>query len=401
MQILRANSPKQVHDFLSVVNLIYQNDSNYVRPLDGMVEEVFSEKQNPLFLNGKATRFVAYDQSGRPTGRIAAFINGNKAYGYDQPTGGIGFFECIDDQATAFALFDTAKKWLADQGMEAMDGPINFGENVDFWGLLVEGFTQPAFGMQYNPPYYRTFFEQYGFATYYEQITNHLNLKKPFPERFWRIAERLIAKPEFEFRHFEYAKGEEFVRHVVEIYNDAWRFHDNFTPTKPEHIRTLMQKARPFLMEELIWFAYHNGEPVAFLVMFPDVNQIIRHFNGKIGFWGKIKFLILKQQKTMTRTRVTALGVKAHFQRMGVESGLFYQLRDVVARNPHISEMELSWVGDFNPKMRALQEAMESVFGKRHITYRYLFDEKKRQNFQRVNTISPDTKEKIKKRTTD
>lgn len=401
MHILQVNSPKQVSDFLSVVDHIYKHDKNYVRPLDGMIEEVFDEKQNPLFANGKAVRFVAYEQPNRPVGRIAAFVNGLKAYGYEQPTGGIGFFECTNHPSVAFALFDTAKKWLQSQGMEAMDGPINFGENVDFWGLLVEGFTQPAFGMQYNPPYYRVFFEQYGFATYYEQITNHLDLKKPFPERFWKIAERLVAKPEFEFRHFEYKKSEEFVHHVVEIYNDAWRFHDNFTPAKPEQMRTLLKKARPFLMEDLIWFAYYNGEPIAFLVMFPDVNQIIKHFKGKIGFWGKFKFLFLKLTKTMTRTRVTALGVKTHYQRMGVESGLFYQLRDVVARNPHITEMELSWVGDFNPKMRALQEAMESVFGKRHITYRYLFDDEKRRNFQRVNTIPPDTKEKTLKNKTD
>ena len=128
------------------------------------------------------------------------------------------------------------------------------------------------------------------------------------------------------------------------------------------------------MMEELIWFAYWNNEPIGFLVMFPDANQIIRHLHGKLNWMSKIRFWWMRRTKPFTRARVTVLGVKPHYQRMGIESALFYQFRDVVRRNPSFTELELSWVGDFNPKMRALMEAMESSFGKRHITWRYLFD---------------------------
>ena len=94
------------------------------------------------------------------------------------------------------------RDWLAERGMEAMDGPINFGENDNFWGLLVEGFIPQSFGMNYNPPYYKDFFEKYGFTLYFEQVTNLLDLTKPFPERFWKIADWVRQKPEYNFQAF-------------------------------------------------------------------------------------------------------------------------------------------------------------------------------------------------------
>ena len=157
MKILEVKDKISRKQFLEVVEDIYQNDDAYVRPLDGMIEEIFDPSQNIFFTHGSATRFILINEN-RVIGRVAAFINEKKAFGFEQPTGGLGFFECIDNKEAAFKLFDTAKEWLKERGMEAMDGPINFGENDNFWGLLIDGFTQPGFGMQYNPPYYKKVF---------------------------------------------------------------------------------------------------------------------------------------------------------------------------------------------------------------------------------------------------
>ena len=118
---------------------------------------------------------------GKPIGRIAAFINNKKADTFDQPTGGCGFFECINSQDAANMLFDTAKAWLQSGGMKAMLGPINFGENDMWWGLLIEGFSRPYYGMNYNPPYYKQLFENYGFTVSYEQISNRIDPQKRPP----------------------------------------------------------------------------------------------------------------------------------------------------------------------------------------------------------------------------
>jgi hypothetical protein len=288
-------------------------------------------------------------------------------------------------------LFDTARQWLKKHKMEAMDGPINFGENDNFWGCLVEGFTQPGFGMQYNPPYYQKFFEAYGFTTYFEQITNHLDLTVPFPERFWKIAGWVVKKEGFSFKHFRIKEADRFIDDFEAIYNDAWRYHENFTPIDKSVLKATMMKAKAFMMEELIWYAYHEGKPIGFIVMFPDVNMILKHFNGKMNLINKLRFLWMKHRKTITRARVVILGVVPKFQRSGIESGLFWQLKGVVDKNPHLKELELSWVGDFNPKMRVLQESMGASFGKKHITYRYLFNRTVNQGV-RATSIPVDTK---------
>jgi len=170
-------------------------------------------------------------------------------------------------------------------------------------------------------------------------------------------------------------KPDKYIRDLKTIYDQAWAEHKHFTPLNEKDIKTALQKAKPILDEELIWFAYHQGNPIAFLVMFPDVNQIFRHFNGRLTLLNKIRFLYYQWRKEIKRTRITVMGVVPQFQRHGIESAIFRQLRDVFDRRPHYHEVELSWVGDFNPRMQALHEAVGGKFGKKHITYRKLFRE--------------------------
>ena len=392
MKLQEISSRKSKKQFLNLVDLIYKGDPFYVRPLNTEIESVFDPAKNSFFLHGEATRWLLLDEEGNAVGRVAAFINKRKAFTFQQPTGGMGFFECTDNREAAFMLFDQARDWLAARGMLAMDGPINFGENDVNWGLLVEGFIHPGFGMNYNPPYYKALFEDYGFRFYFEQVSNHLDLTKPFPERFWKIAEWAMRKPELSFRHFTYATADKCISDMKEVYDDAWKFHENFTPMDVATLRKGLDKARSFVDPEMIWFVYYLEEPIAFLIQFPDVNQILKHLHGKLHFMNKLKFLWLRYRKTMTRTRIVIMGVKPKYQRYGVESGIFWHLNEKMKHKPHIKELELSWVGDFNPKMRALHESVGAVFAKRHITYRKIFSDD--VTFQRSTIIPVDTKEK-------
>lgn len=395
MRVTEVNDSRSRKRFLNMVDNIYRDDKIYVRPLDQEIESVFDPRRNSFFQHGEATRWILENDNGEVVGRVAAYINSRKAFTFQQPTGGMGFFECPNDQSLANTLFDTAKEWLEKRGMKAMDGPINFGENDVNWGLLIDGFTHPGFGMNYNPPYYKELFENYGFKYYFEQVSNHLDLTKPFPERFWKIAEWAMRRPELRFRHFTYEDAPKLLRDMKEVYDDAWKFHENFTPLEEATLLRGLEKAKPFLDPEMIWFAYHEDEPIGFLIQFPDVNQIIKHLHGKLNLFNKLKFLWLKSRKTMTRTRIVIMGVKPKYQRFGVESGIFWHLNEKMKKKPHITELELSWVGDFNPKMRALHESVGAVFAKRHITYRKLFDED--IDFSRSTIIPVDTKEKALK----
>jgi len=372
MQIIQVNNPSLKKDFLNAAKILYKNDKSWICPLDVEVENVFDPNKNNFFKHGKCIRWVLKDSSGNLIGRVAAFINEKKAFNYEQPTGGMGFFECIDDQKAADLLFDTAKAWLIENGMKAMDGPINFGENDTFWGLLVEGFTPPSFGMNYHHPYYKALFEHYGFKTEYEQLTNHINLTIPFPERFTKIANWVAKKPGYTFEHFDKKNADKYISDLMEIYNDGWKDFENFVPIKKETLQESFKSMEPIMDEHLIQFAYYNGEPASFVVIIPDANQMIKGFDGKLGLIEKLKFAY-RRWLGVTRMRAIVMGTKTAFQKHGLESVLFIKLGEYVLPKNQYKELELSWVGDFNEKMIAIHEATGATFGKKHLTMRKIF----------------------------
>jgi hypothetical protein len=373
MKITEVKDKKTRQAFLNVARIIYKNDPNWICPLDNDIEAVFDPQKNNFHQHGKATRWILTDDNGNHIGRVAAFINDKKAYNYEQPTGGMGFFESIDDEKAAFLLFDTAKEWLKTNSMQAMDGPINFGENDNFWGLLVDGFVPPSYGMNYNPPYYKKFFDDYGFKTLYEQITNHVDAHKPFPERFTKIADWIAKKPGYEFKHLEAKNIEKFAADFIDIYNDGWKDFENFVPISHATIMESFTKMKPLMDERLIWFAYVNGDPASFVVILPDANQMIKGINGKLNLIGKLKF-VYNRWKGVKRMRAIVMGTKQKYQNHGIESALFIKLKAYVLPLKRYDELELSWVGDFNDKMIALHHAMGGVFGKKHVTMRYIFN---------------------------
>ena len=375
MQIIPVSDGKSETAFLDFPRKLYKNDPNYVVPFDSEIRKAFDRKINPYYGHGDATRWIAVNEQGVVVGRIAAFFDRTKDEAEDVKSGGCGFFESIDDLQVSTLLFDTAREWLSENGYEAMTGPINFGENDTNWGCLVRGFVPQALGMTYNLPYYRELFESYGFKLFYRQFSFHLDLDKPFPERFWKIAEWINNREGYSYEHFKIKEAARFVDHTVSIYNQAWPgLRRDFTPMDPASLYDELRKIKPIMDEELIWYAYFKGEPIAFFMFLPDANQIFRHLNGKLHLLNKLKFLSLKNRHTMTRIRGTAAGVIPKFQNSGVESGIFWQLKQVMDRKPHYRQFELSWVGDFNPKMISLYQATGAYHAKTHHTYRYNFD---------------------------
>ncbi|MDX2442250.1 MAG: hypothetical protein QNK30_00490 [Bacteroidales bacterium] len=379
MYLTEVGDKKTRKEFLLVPKRLYTKDEPWVCPLDREVEAIFDPAKNSSFEGGEAIRWILKSEDGQLLGRIAAFYNTKKAMANSQPTGGIGFFECIEDRDAAYLLFDTAVGWLKDKGMEAVDAPINFGENESHWGLLVEGFVQQGYGMPYNKKYYKDYFESYGFKNYFEQYSYHKDVASvhEFPERFMRIAARVAQRPGYTFEHARFSEVDKYVGDLVEVYNSAWAaFKKDFTPMDPERIKETFLEAKNILDEELIWFAYHNDKPIAFYIIFPDLNQILKHLNGKLDFVSVVKFLYYKQRKTMTRMRALIAGVSPEYQNIGIESAIFKKLYEVFKKKPYYKELELSWVGDFNPKMISIYNAIGAKLAKKHITYRYIFDPK-------------------------
>ncbi len=232
--------------------------------------------------------------------------------------GGCGFFDCINDQQAANLLFDTARSWLAERGMEAMDGPINFGDRDRWWGLQVAGYVNPPFGMNYNPPYYQQLFETYGFLPFFHQICFGLDvqgttLKSKFHARHAAIA----ADPAFKARHLKKDQLEKFAGDFVTVYNKAWAGHGGNKEMGKEQAVLLFRKMKPVMDEEVVWFVYHNEEPVACWLNLPDLNQYFKHMGGKFGLLQKLQFLWLKYTGACRKFTGIVFGVVPEFQGKG------------------------------------------------------------------------------------
>jgi len=203
----------------------------------------------------------------------------------------------------------------------------------------------------------------------------HFEVKKDLPPRFLKIAEWIEKKPEYTFKHMEWKKVDQQINDFVEVFNQAWAsFKENFEPLKPEYIKKTLKKAKAIIDEEFIWIAYFKEKPVAIYLMYPDVNMIFKHLNGKLSLTAIIKFLWLKRRKTITRAKGVLMGVIPSFQGKGVESGIILNVARVMRQKTQYTEMEFSWVADFNPKMRKIFMTVGCVPAKHYITYRYLFD---------------------------
>ncbi len=374
--------PRQRREFLAMARKIYKGNRNWVQPLDSDIEAVFDPKRNRLFANGEAIRWILRDEHGEAVGRIAAFYNRDQAAEEEQPTGGCGFFECIDSQEAADMLFDAARDWLASKGMEAMDGPINFGNRDEWWGCLVEGFElQPLYTNPYNPRYYKDLFENYGFKNYFNQFTYQRNLKAgEFNKTVYDRVRRLEETPGYRFAHIRKSDLEQVADDFRLIYNKAWASFPGVRPMTREGAQALMRNMKPIIDEKLIYFAYFNDEPVGFFIMVPDLNRVIGRFHGKFHIINKLRLMaMLRFTRKADRVFAIIFGVTPEFHGRGIESGIMYEFEQAVQRGEiHYKTLELAWMGDFNPVMiRMVENYVCAHRNKTHVTYRYLFDREK------------------------
>lgn len=379
MQIVEVNSPELAKEFIRVQVDLYKQAPSYIRPLDKDINNVFDPDKNKVFRHGRCTRWILKD-NGKAIGRIAAFINDktlNKDN--DQPTGGVGFFDCINDQEAANLLFDTGKKWLEERGVEAMDGPVNFGERDKWWGLLVEGFDiEPNYCCNYNFPYYQELFENYGFQIYFKQFTFGRVVGDPFHKRIYEKAQRILKDPNYHFEHFKKSQVEKYTEDFRTVYNKAWANHKGVSKMSSLQAKNLMKQIKPILDEKIIYYGYYQNEPVAFYLNLPEVNQIFKHVNGKLDIFGKLKFLYHTWRKTCDKMFGVVFGVVPEHQGKGVEGALVVATAEMVQKKyTRYKTMEMNWIGDFNPKMIRVVEQVGGDVVKTHITYRKLFDESK------------------------
>ncbi len=377
MEIFPVTDAATAALFLKVPLVIYKNDTNWIRPLDKDINDVFDKSKNKAFRFGKLQRWILKDNEGNLIGRIAAFVNSKyKNKGDEFKVGGIGFFECENNMAAAELLLDNARHWLISENVEAMDGPINFGERDRWWGLLTKGFTEPLYCMNYNPPYYQQLFENYGFKVFFNQICLGMDAKVPLDKKIWERHDAIAADPDFSSKFIKKNKLQKFATDFTIVYNKAWAGHGGLKQLNKEQVMLMFKKMKPVMDEELIWFAYYKEEPIAIFINLPDLNQWFKSLNGKFGLIQKIYFLFLQKFKPNKKFTGIVFGVVPEFQGRGVDAFIIAESAKVIQRpNANYTEYEMQWIGDFNPKMINIAENLGHVTRTRNlVTYRYIFD---------------------------
>ncbi len=374
MQIVEVTTTEQGEDFIKFPIALYKGDPDYVRPLDDDIRKVFDPNRNKYFKHGAATRFLLKDSNGKYIGRVAAFINERNYKEFPQPTGGMGFFECVNNQEAANLLLDTCKNWLAERGMEAMNGPINFGERNNWWGLLIEGDAPPCYGMNYNPDYYKTLIENYGFQVYFYQYSYGLDVNAPRPEKYYEKSHKLLEDKNYHFEHIDFKKVEKQTEDFRIIFNKAFGGREGVKDLTPEQATNLMKALKPVMVDYLMWLGYYKDEPIALFFMIPDLNGYFKYVNGKMNWLGIAKYLYHKIMGTNRKMFGFLFGVVPEHQGKGVEGGIIIAADNVVTPKKRWDTMELTWIADFNPRMMKVAENLGAHIAKTHATYRYIFD---------------------------
>jgi len=378
MQLAEVTNKKTAKEFIDVNVLINKNNPNYIRPLDKDINDVFNPQKNKAFRHGEATRWLLKDDNGKLIGRIAAYYNKKyKSKGDEGLVGGIGFFDCINDQRAADVLFDVARHWLIQRGCYAMDGPINFGERDRFWGLLIEGFHPPVYCLNYNPPYYKDLFEDYGFRIFFEQYCYAAQVNQTLQPKFYERHALVTKDPGFSARHIRKNELEKFAKDFTDIYNSAWAGHGGLKELNERVVLKMFKAMKPVMDERVDWFAYYHDKPIAMWINLPDLNQWFKYLNGKFDLWHKLKFLWIKRTKKCRKFTGIIFGIIPEFQSKGLDAYIIVEGAKLIQQGPIYDEFEMQWIGDFNPKMINVAESIDCYRSRKLVTYRYLFDRTK------------------------
>ena len=379
MQLIEVTNPETAKDFIRVNVELNRKVPGYIRPIDKEINEVFDKKANKAFRHGEVIRWLLKDNDGHLIGRIAAFVNKKyKNKGDDVPVGGFGFFDCIDNQEAADMLLDVARHWLIKRGMEAMDGPINFGERDKWWGLLVEGFHEPLWSMNFNPPYYKELLENYGFKPFFHQLCFGLDPMAPLSAKIGQRHDALAADPLYNGHRIEKKNLGKYAADFVDVYNAAYAGHGGLKEMKKDQALQLFRKMKPLLDEDIAWFAYYGEKPIAMFLNIPELNQYYKHFNGKFGLLQKLQFLWLRSRGACKHFTGIVFALIPEFQGKGVDAYIIQSLANVVQPEKFYIHYEMQWIGDFNVKMVNVAKSLGDTYVSRKLTtYRYLFDRSK------------------------
>lgn len=354
---------RDLRRFLELPWRIYADDPAWVPPLLVEQRKLLDRERHPFHQHADVEYFLAR-MEGEVVGRIAAIVNHRHNEFHDERTGFFGFFESVRDDAVAAALLRRAESWLRERGMERIRGPMSFSTNEEC-GLLVAGFREPPFIMMpHNPPYYAPLLEAAGYAKAKDLIAYMLDRGAGVPERLGRVRERLERRLGLAFRTLDMKRLDHEVEAIKAIYNSAWERNWGFVPMTDAELDAMAKDLKRVVDPRFCYIVEDDGRPVAFCLTLPDLNQALRHLDGRLLPFGIFK--LLWHFRKIDQARVLTLGIVEGYRGRGLDALLM--ARSFGAAHAHgIRRGECSWILEDNTTMR---RAIENVGGVAYKTYR-------------------------------
>ena len=366
LQVVKVERKSDLNEFIRLPWSLYKDDPNWIPPLI-LERRMQLSPKNPYFEHAKFCSWITY-RNGKPVGRISAQIDRLHIDRYQDATGFFGMLEAEDDSLTFRALLSTAESWLRDQGMQQISGPFNLSINQEL-GLLVDGFdTPPSMMMGHARPYYADRIEKDGYQKEKDLLAYIINTDSKMTAAAKRITAR--AKDRIHIRRLQKSDFVNELEIIRDIFNDAWSQNWGFIPWTEAEFEHLGKDLKMLADEELIKIAEADGKPAAFMVVLPNINEVIRDLNGRLLPFGWLKMLWRLKVKYPKSARIPLMGVRSQYHNslMGaaLAFGIFADVQQQVLKRG-IKEIELSWILEDNLRMRNI---IESNSGRVYKTYR-------------------------------
>lgn len=342
--------------------------SNWVPPLKSQEINLLRPGKNPFFEHSKVAVFIAM-KDGKPVGRIAAIWNNNHNKYHNEKIGFFGFFECIEDQMVANALFDRASCWVKDFGGSAVRGPTNLTLN-DECGVLVKGFDSIPFAlMTYTPEYYLKLIENAGFKKVQDLYSYYLSEDQMQWERLPRICEMLQKRYDLSIVNINNKNYEEATNFVFQIYNRAWANNWGFVPLTESEFKKIKKELKELYVPSMTFLVYSGKTPIGWSMSIPNYNEVMIKLNGKLFPLGFIKFLLGK--KKIKQARVFTLGIVPELQKKGIGAYVIYHCAKSCVDSGYL-DGEMGWILESNYLMNKGMEQINATPSKIHRIYEKL-----------------------------
>ena len=358
LAITPVATPAERKAFVDFAWDVYRDDPAWVPPLKSEVHALLTPGKNPWFEHGRAMLWLAR-RDGRVVGRISAQVDDLVQTHMGAGIGQWGMFDALDGEA-ADALIVTAEAWLRGQGMTRALGPIT----LSMWdepGLEIEGFAEPPTAMMgHHRPEYAAWIERAGYTKAKDLLTYEVEITEWFDPRIYRLIEMGERNPKIRIRKVDTSRFDAEAAIILGLLNEAWSDNWGYVPLTASEIAYAGKKLKPIIYADLVRIAELDGEPVAFMITLPDINELIRDLNGNLFPFGWAKLLWRLHKPRVTRARVPLMGVakKLHGTRLASQLAFMlieYTRRDCVA-NYGIHVGEFGWILEDNKGMLSIAE---------------------------------------------